>query len=493
MDIRRSPNQQSGVGILPIIVFGVLSLIFGFALAMALPALGVLPPQGSAQAQRTDDLFRVLMGIGGVVFFLVQGLIYYAAIAFRAKANDTSDGPNIHGNTMLEIVWTVIPSVVVVILSILAFTTWRNNTEPSATPNLINGESVAINAYGQRFAWSFEYLTNAADLNGDPIVINEGDLYTYVGQDVELEMETRDVIHSFWVPAMRVKQDLIPGRITTERFTPIDAGEGWQFVAVLNPVQLYADSDTSAEVVWEMAAPAEGEFAIPYELRVDDPNVDFAAVDWLRVTAPGGVQGWVQRADIEGRYNRYRLICTELCGGGHGEMWTELVVFENEDAFLKSWYNPTVERLSVPPDSPIALGAQVVGAYPCAGCHVLDSLGWAGASGPNLNGIADRAASRAAESGSLNGADYIAHSIRHPQDYFAPGAWAVQMPVFDPSQMPAEDLAGIVAYLCTQTGNGNPADSTCGLESWQFDGSGALVDVNALVEELTAITDLYNE
>src|SRR5688572_3336542 len=107
MDIRSNPNQ--GISTMPLIVFGVLSLVFGLGMYFLFPSLGTLPVQTSVQARNTDELFRVLMGLSGVVFFLVQGLIYYAAIAFRAKANDVSDGPSIHGNTMVEIVWTIIP------------------------------------------------------------------------------------------------------------------------------------------------------------------------------------------------------------------------------------------------------------------------------------------------------------------------------------------------------------------------------------------------
>ena len=70
---------------LPLIVFGVLSLLFGLFMWWIFPSLGTLPPAASQEAVRTDGLFRVLIGIGGVVFFLVQGLIYYAAVAFRAK------------------------------------------------------------------------------------------------------------------------------------------------------------------------------------------------------------------------------------------------------------------------------------------------------------------------------------------------------------------------------------------------------------------------
>src|SRR5215204_808097 len=100
MDIRR--DQLSNASTMPLIAFGVLALFFGLGTYIFYPTWGTLPIQASVQAQRTDHLFRVLMGMSGVVFFLVQGLIYYAAIAFRAKPNDLSDGPAIHGHVMIE-------------------------------------------------------------------------------------------------------------------------------------------------------------------------------------------------------------------------------------------------------------------------------------------------------------------------------------------------------------------------------------------------------
>src|SRR5688572_6152792 len=93
-------HQSSGVSVMPLIVFGVLSLIFGLAIGLATPYLGILPAAASREANNTEALFQVLLGIGGAVFFLVQGLIYYAAVAFRAPSNDESDGPNLHGNLM---------------------------------------------------------------------------------------------------------------------------------------------------------------------------------------------------------------------------------------------------------------------------------------------------------------------------------------------------------------------------------------------------------
>ncbi|MCY3717342.1 MAG: cytochrome c oxidase subunit II [Chloroflexi bacterium] len=188
----------------------------------------VLPPQASAESKSVDDLFYVLVIIGGIVFFLIQGMLLISVIFFRAKSGDQSDGPTYHGNPLLEIVWTIIPAGVVVFLAVLSFNVWMQNTEPKATVNMIDGNEIKINVSGARYAWTHTYQTGRLDDNGEQIVINSGDkLHTYIGQNIELELRTQDVIHSYWVPAMRVKQDLLPGnpatggRPTELRFTPV--------------------------------------------------------------------------------------------------------------------------------------------------------------------------------------------------------------------------------------------------------------------------------
>ena len=188
----------------------------------------VLPEQASAESKSVDELFYILMIIGGVVFFLIQGMLLISVIAFRARPGDHSDGPTYHGNPLLEIVWTIIPAMVVVFLAVVSYNIWTQNSEPKASVNMVDGHSIAINVNGARYAWTHTYVTERFDSDGNQIIINSGaELHTYIGQNVDLTLGTQDVIHSYWVPAMRVKQDLLPGdpakggRPTELRFTPV--------------------------------------------------------------------------------------------------------------------------------------------------------------------------------------------------------------------------------------------------------------------------------
>ena len=187
-----------------------------------------LPEQASAESKSVDELFYILMIIGGVVFFLIQGMLLISVIAFRARPGDLGDGPTYHGNALLEIVWTIIPAMVVVFLAVVSNNIWVQNTEPKAAVNMVEGQSISINVTGARYAWTHQYVTERFDENGNQLVINSGpDLHTFIGQNVDLTLQTQDVIHSYWVPAMRVKQDLLPGdptkggRPTNLRFTPV--------------------------------------------------------------------------------------------------------------------------------------------------------------------------------------------------------------------------------------------------------------------------------
>lgn len=517
-------NQSSGMSTMPLIIFGILALVFGFMMWWLMPNMGILPPAASTEAQNTDALFRVLLGIGGVVFFLVQGLIYYAAYAFRAKNDDTSDGPHIHGNVMLEIVWTITPSLVVFFLAVYSYNVWIQNTAPLESPNAIatlnsDGENIVINAIGQRYAWSFEYITNDfADAiaedgtmingEGERVILRTGDLYIYAGQSVELDMNTRDVIHSFWAPEMRVKQDLLPGRTTTISFHPQlpETSAGWSHIMLNTPVMVYTAPNLESDLLHEMPL-AEGALPEPVEFQLADPTVSItpeADTVWLEVLDERGESGYVPiTADTPiGRFNRYRLICTELCGGGHGDMYTDIVMFENRDQLETVWYEPNIAMLSVPAGDLFELGESVIGNYGCAGCHTLDSFGWVGNQGPALNGIGARTTQRAEPSGDAignevdPGAEYLVQALWRSQDYLVPGYGAI-MTYFegDPSSanyMPQDELMGIVAYLCTETVTGDPHDSDCGLQNWEFDDDGHFTgDLDALYDELLAISDPY--
>ena len=217
-------NSRASVSIVLIVLLGVVIVVGGILIGELTPL--VFPEQASAQAVEVDGLFKILLILGGAIFLLVQILLAYSVIRFRVPHDDQSgDGPPIHGNALLELFWTAVPAVIVVVLAVLTYQVWITTRAEQENENFINGEAVAIEVSGQQFKWSFSYTTPIETEDGQPVVINSNELHTFVGQNLKLDINAVDVIHSFWVPAMRVKQDALPDRPTFIRFTPTRAGE----------------------------------------------------------------------------------------------------------------------------------------------------------------------------------------------------------------------------------------------------------------------------
>ena len=179
----------------PLLVIAV--VIGGLTAAVAL-LIDWIPPQATEQAVRTDELTWFVIVASIVIFTIVCTFLIYAVWRFRAKPGDESDGPPIHGNTTLEVVWTIVPALLLAVVAVWAYLVLSDNEA------LANDREV-IDVTAEQFAWTFTYPDGQ---------VESGDLRVPVGRQVELRMRTKDVIHSFYVPEFRVKQDIVPG-ITT--------------------------------------------------------------------------------------------------------------------------------------------------------------------------------------------------------------------------------------------------------------------------------------
>lgn len=189
--------------------------------------VNVFPTAASAEASSVDRLFGFMLAIATVVFLIVEGGIIYSIIRFRKRKGDESDGAPIHGNTALEITWTTIPAIIVFVLSIYSYQVFVTTRTPG------NDSPLQIGVMGAQFKWSFRYPLPADDR---PEVTDElrdkirgfmtsEDLYLPVNVPVQVNIESQDVLHAFFVPAFRIKEDAIPGRVTTAFFTPTVVGE----------------------------------------------------------------------------------------------------------------------------------------------------------------------------------------------------------------------------------------------------------------------------
>jgi cytochrome c oxidase subunit II len=176
----------------------------GIAAAVAL-ALPWLPKPASNEADRIDPLFWFVIIICIVVFAAVAAVMIYSITHFRAAPDDLSDGPPVHGHTGLEIVWTIIPTLLVTAIGIYsAIVLGRNDA--------LGANVMRVNVTAQQFAWSFSY----PEAKG----LTSGVLRLPNNRSVLLVMHSKDVIHSFWVPQFSQKEDTVPGLTTTLHITP---------------------------------------------------------------------------------------------------------------------------------------------------------------------------------------------------------------------------------------------------------------------------------
>src|SRR3954467_9616380 len=166
--------------------------------------------EASTAAPKIDDLLNVMIVLSSFVFSLVMWMLFYALYKFKAKPGDESDGEPIHGNTRLEIAWTLIPTIIVLFGAGYSWKVLADIEDKKADP-------VTVDVFSQQYAWSFAYP-------GKGYVWKEGEFHVPVNRQIQFKMHAQDVIHSFWVPEWRIKKDNVPGITTTAIVTPDKVG-----------------------------------------------------------------------------------------------------------------------------------------------------------------------------------------------------------------------------------------------------------------------------
>jgi cytochrome c oxidase subunit II len=198
-------RRQERTPVLQMLVVGAVASALGIAAGLA---INWFPEGAATQARPMDRVYDVLIWSSVPVFVLVSVIVLFSVWRYRIRPGEEGlDGPPVHGNTRLEVIWTAIPAIVLVALCSYAWVV-LNDIE-AAKPN-----EMRVNVTGQQFAWTYEY----PQPGGDPVRSNE--LYLPEGQPVRFFVRALDVIHDFWVPAFRMKVDAVPGIVTKYRVTP---------------------------------------------------------------------------------------------------------------------------------------------------------------------------------------------------------------------------------------------------------------------------------
>ncbi|MDX6587930.1 MAG: cytochrome c oxidase subunit [Solirubrobacterales bacterium] len=212
--------------------------------------------QGSAEADEIDLLFDVMIVLSSFVFSIVIVMLGYCIYKYRAKPGDESDGKPIHGNTRLEIAWTLIPTVIVLFAAAYSWVI-LDDIEAEAS------DQMPVNVTAQQFKWTFEYPDTG-------VVTDE--FHVPSGTQLELHLTSLEVLHSFWVPEWRIKRDLVPiaeGNPSdvdnVVRVTPDVEGEytlmcteycGWGHATMRAPVVVESQEEFDAWMADQEAAQA---------------------------------------------------------------------------------------------------------------------------------------------------------------------------------------------------------------------------------------------
>jgi cytochrome c oxidase subunit 2 len=170
-----------------------------------------MPTQASSYAPRVDWVFYFILAITSFFFLLITVVMIIFVIRYRRRPGHDSQ-PSAHQNMKLEVTWTIIPLIVVVVIFVVGFKGYMDMATPPAN-------SYQIMVIAQRWSWAFQYPNGYVDAN----------LHVPVDRPIELILTSRDVIHSFYVPAFRIKKDAVPGRYNKTWFqaTQVNATQGF--------------------------------------------------------------------------------------------------------------------------------------------------------------------------------------------------------------------------------------------------------------------------
>jgi cytochrome c oxidase subunit 2 len=174
----------------------------------------LFPEQASTMAGRVDALYFALVGISAFFSVLIAGLIVYFAIKYRRRSPD-SVGVGIHGSLALELAWSGLPFLITMGVFVWGASVFFAMSRPP-------DETLNIYVVGKQWMWKFQHLDGQREIN---------ELHVPVGRPVKMIMTSEDVIHDFFVPAFRVKADVIPGRYTSIWFQPTKPGRFHLFCA----------------------------------------------------------------------------------------------------------------------------------------------------------------------------------------------------------------------------------------------------------------------
>ncbi|NJR39069.1 MAG: cytochrome c oxidase subunit II [Leptolyngbyaceae cyanobacterium CSU_1_4] len=291
-----------------ILTLSFLAVLLGFfSLWMAQQSYSWVPPEAAAESKLVDDLFSIFVGLGTFILLGVTIPIVYSLMFHRAGKYDFSDGPHIEGNTLLEVIWTAVPIVLVLGLSTASYRTYDKMSIQGPMelvhlhlPQLVEVANAApfdntpqkeietaqesapiedIDVTAKQWSWVFRYPNQN---------VTSTELHLPVDRRIHLALHSDDVLHGFYVPAFRLKQDIIPNRVIDFEFTPVRIGtyplrdslySGTYFAANQANIVVQSPADYQQWLADAAAQPPS-------------PAYNQANFEYSRGTKSGNIGGW---------------------------------------------------------------------------------------------------------------------------------------------------------------------------------------------------------
>ncbi|NDJ55064.1 MAG: cytochrome c oxidase subunit II, partial [Chloroflexi bacterium] len=197
------------------VVFVALALLLAFPVVALAQSPSPLAP-GTDNAAELANLFWITLGIAAVVFVFTIFLILFAVFRYRQRDEDDDEEPEqIHGNARLELIWTIIPAIIMLTLFGLTFSALQTRYNAPE-------DSLVIHVGGKQLYWDFTYVDTNLDISTRGSTIEQAgteevltEVFVPVGRPIQFEITSDNVIHSFWVPELEGKIDAIPGHVNT--------------------------------------------------------------------------------------------------------------------------------------------------------------------------------------------------------------------------------------------------------------------------------------
>ncbi|MCO5217173.1 MAG: cytochrome c oxidase subunit II [Thermomicrobiales bacterium] len=225
MDEQRHNRQEGSAskrGIAKLLSFGALSLFAMLVLSACGPdgekPYSTVSP-ASTQADDIHSLYKLVFWLSLVVFVGVQFAIVYLSLRYRRKKSDTKRPPQVHGHKQLELVWTIIPAVVLLILLVPTLNILFDHDAQAREGTL------QVDVYGKQWWWEFHLGEDQVQDGASLDVVTANEIVIPVNRNTVFNLRSNNVIHSFWVPQLGGKLDVIPGHVNSFAITPTRTGE----------------------------------------------------------------------------------------------------------------------------------------------------------------------------------------------------------------------------------------------------------------------------